>query len=160
MMFLFPSLHFSYLGFSHSSVSKDPACNAGNLGSIPGLGRLPGEGNDNSLQHSCLENPVDRGACQATVHRVPRVRHNLATKPLPFLLFTLSHFLSPSFSSFISLSSLAVIYITFILLALTHVLTWLSKTTTFTVNIFHYTEVVKHLTLSLVFNYIAMFKFW
>ena len=52
-------------------------------GSIPGLGRSPGEVNGNPLQHSCLENPMDRGTWQATVHRVSRVRHNLATKPLP-----------------------------------------------------------------------------
>ena len=40
------------------------------VGSTPGLGRSPGEGNDNSLQYSCLENPMDRGAWWATVHRV------------------------------------------------------------------------------------------
>ena len=40
------------------------------LASIPGLGRSPGEGNDNPLQYSCLENPMDRGAWQATVHGV------------------------------------------------------------------------------------------
>ena len=50
---------------------------------IPGLGRFPGEGNGNPLQVSCLENPMDRGAWQATVHGVTRVRHNLATKPPP-----------------------------------------------------------------------------
>jgi len=44
------------------------------------LGRSPGEGNGNPLQYSCLENPMDRGAWQATVHGVTRVRHNLATK--------------------------------------------------------------------------------
>ena len=43
---------------------------AGDLSSIPGLGRSPGEGNGNPLQHSCLENPVDRGTWQATVHGV------------------------------------------------------------------------------------------
>ena len=46
--------------------------NAGDLGSSPGLGRSPGEGNDNPLQFSCLENPMDRGAWQATVHRVTK----------------------------------------------------------------------------------------
>ena len=40
--------------------------------SIPRSGRSPGEGNGNPLQHSCLENPIDRGACQATVHGVPK----------------------------------------------------------------------------------------
>jgi len=47
---------------------------------IPGLGRSPGEGNGNPLWYSCLENPMDRGAWQATVHGVARVRHDLATK--------------------------------------------------------------------------------
>ena len=42
------------------------------MGSIPGLGRLPGEGHGNPLQYSCLENPMDRGAWQATVHGVPQ----------------------------------------------------------------------------------------
>ena len=46
----------------HSSVGKESACNAGDLGSIPGLGRSPGEGNGNLIQYSCLENPMDRGA--------------------------------------------------------------------------------------------------
>ena len=47
------------------NINKDgkaSACNAGDLGSIPGLGRSPGEGNGNLLQHSCLENPMDGGA--------------------------------------------------------------------------------------------------
>ena len=68
-------------GFPHSSVGKESACNAGDLGSIPGSGRSPGEGNGNPLQYSCLENPLDRGACQATDHGIPRVGHDLATKP-------------------------------------------------------------------------------
>ena len=51
---------------------------------IPGLGRFPGEGNGNPLQYSCLENPMDRGAWQATVHGVARVGHDLASKsPAP-----------------------------------------------------------------------------
>ena len=60
------------------SVVKNPPVNAGNTGSIPGLGRSPGEGNGNPLQYSCLKNPVDRGAWQATVHGVvsQRVRHD------------------------------------------------------------------------------------
>jgi len=50
---------------------------------IPGSGRSPGERNGNPLQYSCLENPMDRGAWQATVHGVARVRHDLATKSPP-----------------------------------------------------------------------------
>ena len=51
---------------------KEPACNAGDMGSIPGSGRSPGAGHGNSLQYSCLENPMDRGAWQAMVHRVAK----------------------------------------------------------------------------------------
>ena len=54
------------------SVSKQSACNAGEKDSIPGLGRSPGEGNSYSLQHSFLENSMDRGAWQASVHGVAK----------------------------------------------------------------------------------------
>ena len=73
----------SYFCFSGGSDGKESACSAGDLGSIPGLGRSPGEGNGNPLQYSCLENPMDRGAWWATVHGVARVGHDLATKPPP-----------------------------------------------------------------------------
>ena len=59
-----------HLLYSGGSDSKESACNAGDLGSIPGLGRSPGGGNGNPLQYSCLENPIDREAWQATVHGV------------------------------------------------------------------------------------------
>ena len=49
-------------GFPDSSVGKEYACNAGDLGLIPGSGRSRGEGNGNPLQYSCLENPMERGA--------------------------------------------------------------------------------------------------
>ena len=62
--------HSRILGFPGGSEVKASASNAGDLGSIPGSGRSPGEGNGNPLQSSCLENPRDRGAHQATVHRV------------------------------------------------------------------------------------------
>ena len=70
------------LGFLGGSVVKNPpasAGDAGDLGSIPGSGRSPGEGNGNPLQYSCLENPMDRRAWWATVHEVERVGHDLAT---------------------------------------------------------------------------------
>ena len=60
------------MDFPCSSVGKESACSAGDLGLIPGLGRSPGEGNSNPLRYSCLENPVDRDAWQATVHRVTK----------------------------------------------------------------------------------------
>ena len=59
-------------GFPGGSDSEESACNAEDLGSIPGLGRSPGEGNGNPLQYSCLENSMDRGAWQATVHGVTK----------------------------------------------------------------------------------------
>ena len=52
------------------SDSKESACNTGDLGSIPELGRSPAAGNGNPLQYSCLEDSMDRGAWQAMVHRV------------------------------------------------------------------------------------------
>jgi len=60
------------VGFPGGSDNKESACNAGDPGSIPGLGRCPGEGNVNPLQCSCLENPMDRGAWWATVHGVTK----------------------------------------------------------------------------------------
>ena len=62
--------HFLQASLVVQSGGKESACKAGDPGSIPVSGRSPGEGNGNPLQYSCLENPVDRGAWQATVHRV------------------------------------------------------------------------------------------
>ena len=68
------------LSFPVSSVLKNPPANAGDIedtSSIPGSGRSPGEGNGNPLQYSCLENPMDRGAWKAIVHRVTKSRTRL-----------------------------------------------------------------------------------
>ena len=81
----------SYLrwGFPHSSFGKESSvmqestCSAEHPSLIPGSRRSPGEGNDNPLQYSCLENPMDRGTWWAAVHGIARVRHDLATKPQP-----------------------------------------------------------------------------
>ena len=77
-----PPLRFSWilqiwwkvlcLGFLGGSDDEESACNAGDLGSVPWLGRSPGEGNGNPLQYSCLENSMDRGARWATVHGVEK----------------------------------------------------------------------------------------
>ena len=64
------------MDFFGGSDGKETACNAGDTGSIPGSGRSPGEGNGNQLQYSCLENPMDRGTLQASVHGVARVGHD------------------------------------------------------------------------------------
>ena len=66
------------VGFPHSSVGKESACNAGDPSSIPGSGRSPGEGNGNPLQYSCLENCMDRGAWQATAHGVAKSQTRLS----------------------------------------------------------------------------------
>ena len=58
--------------------SKESACNAGEVGLIPGLGRSPGEENGNLLQYSCLGNPKDRGPWKATVHWVAREQTRLS----------------------------------------------------------------------------------
>ena len=60
------------MSFPGSSEVKASAYSAGDPGSIPGVGRAPGEGNGNPLQYSCLENPMDRGAWWATVHGVAK----------------------------------------------------------------------------------------
>ena len=65
-------------GFPGGSEVKASACNMGDMGSIPRLGRSPGEGNDNLLQYSCLENPMDGGAWWATVHGVAKSQTRLS----------------------------------------------------------------------------------
>ena len=69
------------VGFPCTSVGKKSPCNARNPGLIPGLRRSPGEENGNTLQYSCMENPMGREAWQAIVDGVARVRHDLVTKP-------------------------------------------------------------------------------
>ena len=64
--------------FPGGSEVKASACNLGDLGSIPGSGRSPGEGNGNPLQYSCLENPMDGGAWWTTVHGVTKSQTRLS----------------------------------------------------------------------------------
>ena len=64
--------------FSGGLDSKESACNAGDLSSVPGLGGSAGEGNGYPLQHSCLENPTDRRVWQATVHGLTKSRTQLS----------------------------------------------------------------------------------
>ena len=68
------------MGSLGGSTVKNLLANAGNAGSIHGSRKFPGEGSGNTLQYSCLEHSVDRGALWATVHGVARVRYNLETK--------------------------------------------------------------------------------
>ena len=64
--------------FPGASNGKESACNAGDLCSIPGSGRYPGEGNGNPLQYSCLENSMDKGTWWATVHGVTKSQIQLS----------------------------------------------------------------------------------
>ena len=71
-------LFLAMLGLLCGSEGKESASNVGDLDSIPGLGRSPGEGNSNPLQYSCLENPMDGGAWRATVYGVLIAGHGLS----------------------------------------------------------------------------------
>ena len=77
------------MGLPHSSVGKESACNAQDMGLIPGSGRSPGEGNGSPLQYSCLENPIDRGAWWAIVHSVGKNKTKLDVCNKPNVLFFL-----------------------------------------------------------------------
>ena len=70
-------------------MGKESACSVGDPGSIPGLGRSPGEGNGSILQYSCLENSMDRGAWQATVHGVTKSQIQLSDFTLTILFWLL-----------------------------------------------------------------------
>ena len=84
---VFNTSSFVIWGFSGSSDSKECACNVGDQGLIPGLGRSPGEGHDNPLQNSCLENATDGGALWTTVDEVERIRHDWVTNTFTSLSF-------------------------------------------------------------------------
>ena len=90
------------LSFDGGSDSKESACNVGDLGLIPGLGRSPGEGNGNPLQYSCLENPMDGGAWGARVHGVAKSQTGLNDEHFHFLshkLINSKYFLMPLLQS-------------------------------------------------------------
>ena len=78
---------YSFLGLPGSSNGEESACNAGDLGSIPGSGRSPGEGDGNPLQYSCLENSMDRGALAGCSPW--GCKESDMTEQLPLSLFTL-----------------------------------------------------------------------
>ena len=84
--FFFPSA-LDLMIFPYGSEGKEFATSAGDLGSIPGSGRSPGEGNSNPLQHSCLDNPINRGAWRATSHRVAKSQTQLSNWHFHFLLW-------------------------------------------------------------------------
>ena len=87
-------LHSIYTG---GSLGKESTCNIGDPGSIPGLGRSPGEGNGNPFQHSCLENSMGRGDWQAIVHGVASV---ILSKLWISHMYCSLHSSSPNLGSF------------------------------------------------------------
>ena len=86
------SVRIYALGFPGGSEVKVSACNGGDLGSIPGLGRSPGEENGNPLQYSCLQNPVDGRAWWAIVHGVAKSQTGLIDLTFTFTLIDIKHF--------------------------------------------------------------------
>ena len=73
-LFIPPAQEYYHFNFLGGSDGNESACNAGDLGSIPGLGRSPGEGKGYPRQHSCLKNPMDGGNWRATVYGVTQTR--------------------------------------------------------------------------------------
>ena len=90
IIFFFYVLPLDIQGFPGSSNSKESACNVGDLSSIPGLGRSPREGNHYPLQYSGLENSMDRGAWQVTVHGVAKSWTQLSIQHLVYTRFCLA----------------------------------------------------------------------
>ena len=82
------------LVFPGGSDGKESACNAGDAGSVPGLGRSPGEWNGYPLQYSYLKNSMDRGAWQATVHGVAKSRTRLSDFHFHLSLITFAMIIS------------------------------------------------------------------
>ena len=85
-LYPFSLLSYLFISFPGGAEVKASASNVGDPGSIPVLGRSPGEGNGNPLQYACLENPMDRGAWGATVHRVAKSRTRLSNFTFTFTI--------------------------------------------------------------------------
>ena len=93
-IFIFSAMKLSELVptvYKYTTDGKASACNAGDLGSIPGLGRYPGEGKGYPLQYSGLENSMDTRAWQATVHGVAKSRTQLSDFSLHFIDFKIKY---------------------------------------------------------------------
>ena len=89
-----------FMGFPDNSGGKESTCNTGDLGSIPGLGRSPGEGNGSPLQYSYLGNSMDRGAWRATVHKLQRTGHDWVTKHISAPTFVAYYAMAYSAATF------------------------------------------------------------
>ena len=83
------------------SMAKNPPANAGDAGdvvSVPGLGRYPGEENRKPLQYSSLRNPMNRGAWQSTVHGISKIQTPLSTHAIPYMFCM--HWITESYGYF------------------------------------------------------------
>ena len=96
----YPILHM--VGFPDGSDNEESACNTGDLGSIPRQGWSPGEENDYPLWYSCLENSMDRGAWQATVHGITKSWTRLSTFTLSFIIYSMMPGTQHPWSSYIA----------------------------------------------------------
>ena len=94
---------YIYAGFPGGSVVKNPPANAADMGSIPGSGRSPGEGNGNPLQYSCLENPMDREPWKAAVRGVAKSETQLGDRTTTTTC-THTHTHTPLLGSYLSSS--------------------------------------------------------
>ena len=90
------SISIYRMGFPGGSDGKVSVCNAGDPGSIPGLGRSPGEGNSSPLQYSCLENPMDSRTWKGTTHGVAKSRTRLSEGKIKKKIISLGSHLTPS----------------------------------------------------------------
>ena len=104
------------MDFPGGSEGKASNCNAGDLGSIPGSGRPPGEGNGNPLQYCCLENPIDRDAWWATVHGIAKSRTQLSN--FTFSISFLSIHKSIKYTYLCMYKHLCIVFLNFTFLAL------------------------------------------
>ena len=86
------------MGFPGGSDGKETACSARDLNSIPGLGRYPGEGTDQPLQYSGLENSLDRGAWQAMVQGVTKGQTGLSDFLFQKMVAQMPHIHNPQFA--------------------------------------------------------------
>ena len=91
------------MGFPDGSVGKESACNAGDLGSIPGLRKCPGGGHGNPRQYSGLENPMDKGAWRAAVHGVTRSRTQLINYAQHIYIYIHTHFYTNKYDNYINI---------------------------------------------------------
>ena len=96
------------MGFPCGSDGKESACSVGDPGSIPGLGISPGEWHGNPLQHSCLENPTDRGALPAGVHGAAKSQTWLSDFPVTFTICHCDYTIA--YCNFISVTQIKLAY--------------------------------------------------